>query len=486
MVELDRFGRRRVVATLLLAAIVAVLWARSEPAGTGPGPAFRIDPIDPAHSVPRLIGQATEVSGVTTGFGVMADSVSTEGHGYALLGAAEPQELSSFGLVGGDDAVQRRPDEVLAELAARAEAGDPDGCSAMAQATETLPIAERRDRAGRFCGLYLDNFGLDSRVRGFAGPLRIGVYFDADGQVRQLVHLESRETPSYLRRVASAGFYERARAVELAPELQRIDAVSGATMTSQALARALDELVVSAGPALDVYLDQAAQGFALEAPLSERWKWQLALIVAMFALVWQRRWRLNRFGLTLLGVASLLTLGFLFNLSFTYLNLLHPLLGVSVSALVACYGVLVLLGAIWDDNTYCRHICPFGQAQRLVARLDRRSRWRRWPLDNRLMSRLRLVLALVLIGGVTYGVERWSGFELFPELFGLDISSIWFLVALFLVLRLSAWVPMVWCRLLCPTGAVLDLVARAVRPGSCRTSVCVAGPQPPLGTLKTS
>ncbi|NKN33278.1 FMN-binding protein [Marichromatium bheemlicum] len=477
MVALERLGRRRITATLLLAVTVAVLWAGSEPTETGPS--FRIDPIDPSHAQPRLIGQSGP--GTSTGFGLMAGAVPTQGHGYALLDGAPRALDAPFGLLGGTGQVRRSPGEAAAALAHRAAAADPDGYGAVARATETLPLAERRDRAGRYRGLYLDNLALDTRVRGFAGPLRIGVYLDAEGGVRELVLLDSRETPSYLHRVESAGFYDRARAVELTPGLHRVDAVSGATLTSQALARALDELISSAGPVLDDYLDHTVQGFALEAPLSERWKWQLVLILVLFALLWQRRWRLDRTELTLLGVTSLVTLGFLFNLGFTYLNLLHPLLGVSVSALVGCYAVLVVLGAIWDDNTYCRHLCPFGQAQRLVARFDRRSRWRHWPLGNRAMYWLRLTLALVLISGVVLGVEHWSGFELFPELFTLDFSSLWFLVALFLVLRVSAWVPMLWCRLLCPTGAVLDLIARAVRPPRrrrARVSVPLPIPRP--------
>ncbi|MCF1184586.1 FMN-binding protein [Marichromatium gracile] len=473
MVALERLGRRRVAATLLLVVVVAVLWVRAEPVETGP--AFRIAPVDPAHAQPRLIGRTGETA--SAGFGLMTGAVPTRGHGYALLGAAESAP-SGFGLLGGDDSARTDPGEAAAALAARAEAGDPDGYRALAQATEGLPLAERRDRAGRYRGLYLDNLGLDSRVRGFAGPLRIGVYLDAEGGVRELVLLESRETPSYLHRVERAGFYDRARSVEIAPGLQRIDAVSGATLTSQALARALDELIDSAAPVLDEHLDRPARGFVLEAPLSDRWIWQLALLLVLFALVWQRRWRLDRTERTLLGLTSLVTLGFLFNLGFTYLNLLHPLLGVSVSALVGGYAVLVLLGAIWDDNTYCRHLCPFGQAQRLVARLDQRSRWRRWPLGARTMYWLRLVLAAVLISGVVLGAERWSGFELFPDLFALDVGSPWFLLALFLVLRVAAWVPMLWCRLLCPTGAVLDLVARAVRPSRRGAGVRVAAPVP--------
>lgn len=226
----------------------------------------------------------------------------------------------------------------------------------------------------------------------------------------------------------------------------------------------MTELVAASTEALGEQLPTPPQGFAVEARLSRAWIIHAAFLIALFLLAWQRHWPLSRFDWQVLGLLGIGFLGLMLNQSFTYLSLMQPFLGVSLSVFAVLYLVLVVLGAIWDDNTYCRRLCPFGQAQQLVARFDRASRLNRWPWSARRMAQVRLLLAVGLILGILAGVERWRGFELFPDLFGAEVSSLWFVLALVLVLRVSAWVPRLWCRLLCPTGAVLDSLAALVRP----------------------
>ncbi|MDP6675541.1 MAG: 4Fe-4S binding protein, partial [Gammaproteobacteria bacterium] len=72
------------------------------------------------------------------------------------------------------------------------------------------------------------------------------------------------------------------------------------------------------------------------------------------------------------------------------------------------------------------------------------------------------------------GLPDWGSFELFPDLFGLEIlESQWFWLSLAAVL-VSAYYPMLWCRMLCPTGAVLDGItfmakSKSVRQGNRET-----------------
>ena len=137
-------------------------------------------------------------------------------------------------------------------------------------------------------------------------------------------------------------------------------------------------------------------------------------------------------------------------------------MGVSLSYLMGIYAALALLSAIWGNNGYCKYVCPYGNVQRMITRLFSGAR-RSFPLPARWLHHIRLALAAVLIIGIFAGFRQWSGFELFPDLFGLDVLSAWFWISFVLVL-LSVFYPMIWCRLLCPTGAVLDAITAMVQP----------------------
>ncbi|WP_328987604.1 FMN-binding protein [Thiorhodovibrio winogradskyi] len=428
---------------------------------------------DPAHQVPCLL-DASEGAGCDIGFTAahgLTEDPTWRGEGHGLLGRSPPAP-APFGL-----AVDARNDPVLSDAAGaallrRARTQEPDAHRLDLRPGAEHSVVERRDARGRYRGLYLDNVELESRVRGFAGPIELGVYVDEQGRIRKLVHLDSRETPSYLRQLADAGFYARFSRLPVDRAEHRVDAVSGATLTSRALAAGLTELVAVAEDPLGDYLEASPRGFAVVARLSNAWIGHALLLLGLFVLAWQGRGALSGADWRLHGLLAIGVLGLLLNDAFTYVTLMQPLFGVTLSAFATLYLVLVLLGAIWDDNTYCRRICPFGQAQRWVARWDRGSRLNRWPLSNRRMRQLRRLLTLVLIVGILAGFEHWRGFELFPDLFGFDAGSPWFLLALFLVLRVGAWIPMLWCRLLCPTGEALDTLASLMRPGRDKNISC--------------
>lgn len=137
-------------------------------------------------------------------------------------------------------------------------------------------------------------------------------------------------------------------------------------------------------------------------------------------------------------------------------------MGVTVSMLVAFYCALVLIGAIWDNNTYCKFVCPYGNVQRLITRILPNLR-RSFFISSRWVKRARTMLTIVIVIGVILGQSQWASYELFPDLFGLEILTFWFCIALTSILIASIY-PMIWCRLLCPTGEVLDWLSDLVSP----------------------
>jgi NosR/NirI family nitrous oxide reductase transcriptional regulator len=92
------------------------------------------------------------------------------------------------------------------------------------------------------------------------------------------------------------------------------------------------------------------------------------------------------------------------------------------------------------------------------------------PVSNRVIGGLRWAITIALCIGIFSGLRDWASYELFPDLFGVEVlDSMWFWLSLAVVLT-SAYYPMLWCRMLCPTGAILDGVATVARSRKMRAS----------------
>lgn len=390
---------------------------------------------------------------------------------YHIMAAREPPRRL-HGVIGD---ARNNPglSEETAKLVlegARAVAANPDGVTL--KTALDMYYGEERDPQGRITQLYLENTGLNKDVKGYAGPIDIALVVGADGVIRSVRHLRSAETTSYLRDIEDDGFYERFQSIVLDGSSYEVDLVSGASLTSEGVARSVTQLVsIARESPLEIYVDTQPAGFRVDAVLPRTWIIQAGLIVALFLLAWLG-WlrRSSRLSLAF-SAACVAYLGFWLNNSFTYVTYMQPFLGISWSYILAVYASLVLAGALWGGNTYCRYVCPYGNLQRLLVRfVPFRGRM---FLSNRVLDWIRWAITLALIVGIATGLRDWGSFELFPDLFGLEaLESPWFWLSVAVVLA-SVYYPMLWCRMLCPTGAVLDGVAALARPRRARASGAV-------------
>ncbi|PCH72697.1 MAG: hypothetical protein COB98_11570 [Flavobacteriaceae bacterium] len=305
--------------------------------------------------------------------------------------------------------------------------------------------------------IYLESTDIVANIRGYAGAINMGVFIDEKGDIIEAVHISSRETQSYLATIKRAGFYQQFEKVNIKNGGQELDAVSGATLSSEAMASTVSALVTLGIPyPVSNYADiDQVKRFSLAALLNSTWILHCLVIFLLFAFALQRRFKKTKKTVLIMNVLSVVYIGFFLNNSFTYISFLHPFVGTSVSSLVGLYSLFVLLGAIWGKNTYCKYVCPFGNVQRLIMRVSPKKARRKFFISNAWIYKIRMTIAIVLIAGVLLGLRNWSNFELFPDLFGWASLGVWFMVAVCTV-GITMVYPMIWCRLLCPTGAVLD------------------------------
>jgi hypothetical protein len=272
--------------------------------------------------------------------------------------------------------------------------------------------------------------------------------------VRRVLWVSDRETPAY--RDAVVARLERwAGWSPLASGAATVEAVTGATVTSDALTAALQ------GTARRLFVDELGRepesdGAAAERPLQvELWAVLLSLALAL-GLALRPAPRVRRVVLAL----SALGLGLGWNVQLSIEPLAALLGGHAPSpssgfpfVLVAGTLVLVLL----VGNVYCGHACPFGALQETLHSLN--------PFGRRLMAADwrgaragKYVLAFALVATFLVTGERAVlAVDPLVGVWRLDAAPTSLALA-GVAVALALVFPRFFCRALCPTGAVLGLV----------------------------
>jgi NosR/NirI family nitrous oxide reductase transcriptional regulator len=444
----------KLIATAIIGTLFFYFWVE------GPLPQLRevisLEDVKTKFSSPNLVTKESFESHETSG--TIEDS-SIDGFGHGLILNRDLKERES-GLIASIFDEDENSEDVAEKILSHVSQLDKIEREWIIRQNESFSYAQDGDNGPT---IYIESERLVSNVHGYAGVINVGVFIDASGNVASVHHVSSHETASYLRKILSHDYYERFKDLDLSQEY-RIDAVSGATLTTQAIASTVTQVVKMSNPdpienfsgISNIHL------FSVSANLSWHWMVHIVVIFLIFLFGFQKKIRKSKKGIIVLNILSLVYIGFYLNNSFTYVSFLHPFLGTSISSLVGLYALFVLLGAIWGKNTYCKYVCPFGNAQRVTLLLTPKKYRSKFFLPNKWIKRFRDAITLVLIGGVLFGFRQWSNFELFPDLFGLEIRSLWWVASILLVL-MSAKYPMIWCRLLCPTGSVLDAISEIVQ-----------------------
>jgi len=324
---------------------------------------------------------------------------------------------------------------------------------------------------GRPLGWMLRTSPAADRVIGYQGPTDAVVGFDAAGTVCGVAVLASFDNEPFVGYVrddtAFQGVYRGMTLEEVAgldPSATGVEGVSGATMTSQAVAEGIVRAARARRAGATARGPVSAALSAIDGP-----QWGAIGLIVLGVVTGFTRLRGTLFGRRLLPVAVLAYLGFGAGALVSQAQLTGwARAGVprGAAVLAALTAAAVFAPAIGGRNVYCSHLCAHGAAQRLIARLAKPRR----RLPRRLGS-----LPAVLPGGllaiaILATVLRWPLALVDLEPFDAYLPAIAGIASLgiFTVgLAVSAVVPMAYCRHGCPTGALLDHLrfhSRADRP----------------------
>jgi NosR/NirI family transcriptional regulator, nitrous oxide reductase regulator len=323
--------------------------------------------------------------------------------------------------------------------------------------------ADVLDAAGSKLGYVLQTAPISDSIVGYRGWTNALIAFDPALRVLGVKIRASQDTDDHVADVKGDAYFIKTwdgksweEVARETPEEAEIEGVSGATMTSLAMA----EGIVRRLRAADSALAQPPQSWRF-APRD------LGLVLFIAAAMWLafrgthgKRWLRTLFQCIAIGyvgfwngdlIAQSLVVGWAQN---------------GVPYRLAPGMVLLLAAALiipWTTGKplYCQHICPHGHAQEFLSRAMP-SRWR-LRLPKGIAAGLRwlppltigcvFTIAILALPADLAGVEPFDAY--------LWKAAGWATITVAIIgLAASAFVPMAYCHYGCPTGALLNFVRK--------------------------
>ncbi|MCW8329116.1 FMN-binding protein [Photobacterium sp. SDRW27] len=302
--------------------------------------------------------------------------------------------------------------------------------------------------------------------QGFGGPLTLAVKTTEKGNdsyINEVILLSDRETPPYVARLAKHNFYREFISKDVRDNFilgDDIDGVSGATISSQGVTKAVQEAM---------HLS-AMERLGLSSSWEEE-KWQLelndGLLLLLIAAILYTTYANNKLSTKLrllIPFASLGFIGFYINSSLSIGSLAGLVMGYIPSPkqqltwwimMGSVLGAVLLLG----KNIYCGKLCPFSTVQMLLHKISGfKFKISRGVTKYARRGILFLVWASLMLIFLSHHPAMGT-YEPFSMMFSLEgMGMQWYVLPLSLFGAL--FIPDFWCRLFCPVGYSLNSLIR--------------------------
>ena len=299
--------------------------------------------------------------------------------------------------------------------------------------------------------------------QGYGGPFVIGIRIGEDARVREIIPLDDKETPAFIKRVREAGYKEQFVGKYVTDDFivgRDIDGVTGATVTTMAATEA-----VRKGAHL-----AAEEKFGLK-PTWAKVPWKIGLeevlVFLVFALAFvpgvasRKPWRYFYLG------AAVLVVGFYANASVSIGSIAALFMGfvpgirdhvVWWILVVGTISTIMVLGR----NVYCSGICPFHGIEFLLRKISGYKMNPSPAVMNRARQVVNFLLWLSLMTIFLSRLPAAGAYEPFAMMFSLEGVGIqWYILPLALIG--SFFMSNFWCRFFCPAGRALTTLVKLRR-----------------------
>ncbi len=314
-------------------------------------------------------------------------------------------------------------------------------------------IWKLENHQGDKAGVVINSSKFSESVYGYAGPIPMYIYLSQDSVIKNIEVLPNQETPRFLNNVINRGVVDQwiGKSISDLTTFQP-DAVSGATLSSDAINKSITQSIYG------------MQSIVSENTIYLSWKNVAALFIIVLGVVMSFFAPKKKVYRLLQLILNTLVLGFWCG-KFISLQIIIGWIanGINLTGSLVVFVMLILAVVIplftKQRQYYCNWICPFGSAQELVGKLNKRklnipeSVFKFLKFTRVIITALVFFLLWIGIATDIVDYEPFSAF-LFQQ------AEIIVLVIAVLSLLTSLFVNRPYCRFVCPTGEVLSWIHR--------------------------
>lgn len=312
-------------------------------------------------------------------------------------------------------------------------------------------------------GLAFLTTDISPEISGYAGPIKVMVGIDIKGTINKIHIISHTETPSYMTTLNK--FTAQFKSLDIKSKFKvgkDIDAISRATITSEAITRAVEKSFKSISKNI-LHLkitDTLDQKTSLDPN-------QISLPIILFIIASLAAILVNR-GLRWIALAA----GFIYFglVKNTMLSIIHianiGLLKIpKFNNAPILYILLILTGitCLLFGRIYCGNICPFGGLQEIIYKIFNIFRSKKFILTKKIDQHSKylkyIIVFLTLIVSFILGNSNPAAIEPFLTFFKTNTSKLGF-TFLTVVLIASSFYFRFWCVYLCPIGALTGLLSK--------------------------
>jgi NosR/NirI family nitrous oxide reductase transcriptional regulator len=284
---------KKIAATLSVAAIFIFFWINVPIQELAAGSLESI--IETEYAKVLVVGENQEKNTHGT-----IQSQETHGHGWQLL--KDKDQKPTSGLLSSKQQLQDANQRVTQQLITHAELHY-NGTKIQPLHAHKISAVTFENADGKF--FYTETQHILPHILGYGGPINLGILFDYQGQIQDVIHISSKETQSYLRTIAKKGYYSQYPQLKMNTE-NTIDAVSGATISTKAMADIVDQSVELITPMITQHTIATDDlvFFGVEAKNTLYWIAHALIIGLMFLYGFQKKYKKTKKHITILSVLS--------------------------------------------------------------------------------------------------------------------------------------------------------------------------------------
>lgn len=310
---------------------------------------------------------------------------------------------------------------------------------------------EVTDKEGVVLGTIVSTAPYAKDVTGFAGPTPLYLFLSPDNIVKAVASADNAESPDFFRKASNGIFAQIVGLSTIDAQGKRVDAVTGATFSSNAIIANVKQT-----------LSERAKANQKKVKTKPTIGWgKTCAVAAVLLLGILASWRLRgikpvRLAILILNVSIT---GFWCG-QFLSVSMLRGWIQNGLDPILYLPAVLMLLVAIVmpffkHPHHHCLWVCPFGSLQELAYYLPLPKVRVSKPVFKLMRLTRTLALALLLlmlwmgIGASVLDYEPFTAFMLSTATPAVLVLATLFIIA-------SIFIPHPWCRCLCPMGTLLE------------------------------